>query len=492
MTDDELFQEIQAGESKTTEFKLMLPARNEKYIKTLVAFANTVGGKLIIGIDDEAHSIVGVSEATEVMDMIASTLSQTCLPILTPNIHKRNINGKDIVIVEIYPGSNTPYYIKSQGVDKGTYVRVGATTHHADEVMIRELQLRGASQSYDEQIYVDMPYSKEDSLALCNAIERYRQKSAEAKGNEAPKNKVTPKTLENWGVLKCFDGRLVPTRAFMLLTSNPFEFAQIQCAQFKGTDRIVFLDKREYGGPLYEQIEEAVQFVLRNIKYGAEIKGLLRENSFELPIIAIREAIVNATIHRSFQLTSCVQVALYDDRLEVSSPGALFGSLTLEKALAGSTALRNPKVAEVFKQMDLFESWGTGLRRIQESCEKLGLPEPEFQVIGDLFRVNIFRLVPETKVAPKQNVSPKVSPKQNVNQKVTPKVNQKTLAYNPAQLEEEILRLLKENPEISQVHLADITSLSRSSIQRCLASLKETGRIKRVGSNRAGSWIVIE
>ena len=177
----------------------------------------------------------------------------------------------------------------------------------------------------------------------------------------------------------------------MLMTDNPFEFAKIQCAQFKGTDRIVFLDRREYECPLYEQIEEAVQFVLRNIRYGAEITGLLRIDSYELPVVAIREAIINAVAHRSLQMNSCVQVALYDDRLEVSSPGALFGGLTIEQAISGSTALRNPTIAKLFKEMELFESWGTGLRRIQEQCDKFGLPDPEFQEIGNLFRVNIFR-----------------------------------------------------------------------------------------------------
>lgn len=183
----------------------------------------------------------------------------------------------------------------------------------------------------------------------------------------------------------------MPTRALLLLTSNPYRFARIQCGQFKGTTRTVFLDRREYAGPLYEQVDAAEDFVLRNIRLGAHIDGLYREDYYELPPVAIREAIVNAVVHRDLQANSCVQVALYDDRLEVTSPGPLFGGITIEQALDGATAQRNPKIAEAFMQMDMFESWGTGLRRIRDACAEAGLPEPEFREIGSMFRVDIFR-----------------------------------------------------------------------------------------------------
>lgn len=479
IVDESLQREIADGESKTLELKLTLPKQSEKYIKTMVAFANGAGGTIVIGVRDSDKAIVGVSNPDVVKDAIANAVSDTVVPLMTPHIYKTTVADKHIIVAEVYPGASTPYYIESLGMSGGTFVRVGATTRIADAAAIRELQLRGASQSYDEQIYVGADYSEKDAKALCRAIDSYRKKSAVEKGNEAPINKVTPKNLENWGLLTRFEGRLMPTRAFMLLTSNPFEFAQIQCAQFKGTDRVVFLDKREYGGPLYKQIEEAVQFVLRNIRYGAEIKGLLREESYELPIVAIREAIINATIHRSLQLTSRVQVALYDDRLEVSSPGALFGSLTLKKALAGSTALRNPRIAEVFKRMELFESWGTGLRRIRESCEKLGLPEPEFIEIDDLFRVNIFRPAFSASLSASQA-------------KVKQKVKQNALLYDTAKLEDAIIELLSDNPRLGRKDLAQKVNVSESSVYRRLSALKKAKRIEHIGSAKDGEWRIIQ
>ena len=104
---------------------------------------------------------------------------------------------------------------------------------------------------------------------------------------------------------------------------------------------------------------------------------------------------MNAVVHRDLQASSRVQVALYDDRLEVTSPGTLYGGLTLDDALRGTTRLRNPRIANALMQMDLFENWGTGLRRIREACAEAGLPEPEFREFDSMFRVNIFRAKPE-------------------------------------------------------------------------------------------------
>ena len=170
-----------------------------------------------------------------------------------------------------------------------------------------------------------------------------------------------------------------------------FRFAKIQCALFKGNDRDEFLDKKEYSGPLYEQIEEAYRFVLRHINRSAEINGLLRKERYELPVGAIREMIINAQCHRSFMDSSCVQVALFDDRLEITSPGMLYGGLTLKEAVNGRSKIRNKAIAEVFSRMELIEGWGTGIRRIIKRAEEYQLRTPEFTEIGDTFRVNLFR-----------------------------------------------------------------------------------------------------
>lgn len=384
MAENELLGEIRAGESKTLEFKETLPTRAERWVKTIIAFSNSAGGKLVVGISDYGE-VIGVEDARHVADAMANAIDDLCEPQLTPRIRVEGLDGNDVVVVEVQPGTATPYHIKGKDLDQGSYIRIGATTRPTDEVALKELVLRGASQSYDEQPCLNALFDEHAAQKLCDEMNRRRNDVDQGSA-------VTVQNLENWGLIKRIDGERVPTRALLLLTSNPYRFARIQCGQFKGINRTVFLDRREYTGPLYEQVDAAEDFVLRNIRLGARIESLYREDYYELPPEAIREAIVNAVVHRDLQANSCVQVALYDDRLEVTSPGPLFGGITIEQALAGATALRNPKVAEAFMQMDMFESWGTGLRRIRDACASAGLPEPEFQEIGNMFRVNIFRL----------------------------------------------------------------------------------------------------
>lgn len=177
-------------------------------------------------------------------------------------------------------------------------------------------------------------------------------------------HEVKKEQLINWKILKQSEGQLLATNAYALLTSDYFPFSKTQCAVFKGTDRTVFLDKREFTGPIYIQIEEAVDFVLCNIRLGATIDGLVRKERYELPPEAIREMIINAHCHRNLLDESCIQVAVYDDRLEVTSPGGLYNGLTYEEVMSGHSKIRNKGITNIFNQMGLVEAWGSGIKRI--------------------------------------------------------------------------------------------------------------------------------
>ena len=172
------------------------------------------------------------------------------------------------------------------------------------------------------------------------------------------------KNLLTWGLLQMQEGKVVPTNGYMLLTNNTMPEASIQCGVFKGTNRAVFVDRKEYAGPIYEQIDEAYQFVLRNIRMGAEFGGLLRRDVYELPIDSIRELIANAVIHRSYLEPSRVQVALYDDRLEITSPGMLIGGFTIEDLKAGCCQARNRGIVNALTYMKIIEQWGSGIPRL--------------------------------------------------------------------------------------------------------------------------------
>ena len=291
--------EILHGESKNIEYKVELPKKSEKYLKSVIAFANTSGGSLIIGIDDESGKIIGVDEKSvfQIMDSIANAVADGCEPQIIPDIAFQTIKEKCIVIVTIYPGMNRPYYLKKQWKQQGTYIRLGGTSRPADSTKIRELEIEGNNMSWDELACIGYPVTEDAVNKLCRDITKYRREAAGPEEISSIQD-VSSDQLINWKVLKKSGSELLATNAFVLLTGDYFPFAKIQCALFKSTERDIFIDKKEYTGPLYEQIENAYQFVLRHINLGAEINGLIRKDRYELPVTAIREMIVNAVCHK--------------------------------------------------------------------------------------------------------------------------------------------------------------------------------------------------
>ena len=459
-----------SGESKNVEYKLTLPDKSEKYIKTIVAFANSQGGKLIIGVDDKTHQVVGVDDDNlfRLMDGIANAVSDSCVPQIIPDIEPQTIDGKTVIVVTVEVGKNRPYYLKSKGKENGTYIRVAGTSRQAYPEKIKELEMEGARISWDELTCVGYPVIEEDIDKLCGDIERFREKT----GMEA--KKVKKEQLINWKVLKQNEDQLLATNAYALLTSDYFPFAKTQCAVFKGTDRTVFLDKREFDGPVYEQIEKAVDFVLRNIRLGATIEGLVRKEKYELPPEAIREMIVNAHCHRNFLYESCIQVAVYDDRLEVTSPGGLYNGLTYEELMSGHSRIRNKGIANVFSQMGLVESWGSGIRRILDAAKDYDLAEPVFQEFDNMFRVELFR-----------SVSPMYH-RRNIGE-----TSEKHRICELNDTQEKILELLSEDSKLSAAKLSEKIGIASRNIEMNIKTLKDKGILIRHGSPKNGYWEIV-
>lgn len=455
------------GESKTLEFKAALSSKSESYLKTVVAFANTDGGRLIFGIDDKSRQVIGVEkdDVFKIMDAIANAVSDSCAPKIVPDISFETIEDKTVVLVDIAAGFNRPYMLKSGGLDKGVYVRVGATSRPADAEQIREMMLDGSNQSWDEQICRSYALTDRAVKKLCSDINRYR---TEKDGQNAPK--TTKETLIGWGVLKQDKTEVLPTNAFALLTDNPFGQAKIQCAVFKGESKSVFLDRKEYEGSLCRLLEDAYQYVLRNIRMGAVIEGLIRQDKFELPPAAIREMICNAICHRSYMDEGMIQVSVFDDRLEVSSPGALCRGLTLKDALKGRSKPRNKVIAEVFSRMGIIEKWGTGLQRIVDLAKQEGLKEPVFENNDSFFRVILYRGKEEATRTTDQTVQ------------TTDQTVQTT--------EQKIINAIAEKPTITRKELAEKTGLSESGVKWQLDKLKKEQKILRAGGTFGGHWVV--
>ncbi|CBL36429.1 Predicted transcriptional regulator containing an HTH domain and an uncharacterized domain shared with the mammalian protein Schlafen [butyrate-producing bacterium SM4/1] len=216
-------------------------------------------------------------------------------------------------------------------------------------------------------------------------------KNAHNEEQKAAVKDVGRQQLRSWGVLIERDGKDYPSNAYAILTGCGGLHVATQCGVFKGTTKEVFVDRREYTSPIWEQIEEAFQFVLRNIHLGATIVGIYRQDVYEIPPDAIRELIINAAVHRSYLDHGNIQVAVYDNRLEITSPGKLPMGQTLERMKEGYSQIRNEALAYAFSYMNLIEHWGSGIPRIIGKVKAAGLREPEF-IGGEVdLRINIYR-----------------------------------------------------------------------------------------------------
>lgn len=374
-------------ESKEIEFKEAIPCDPKKFLKTVSAFSNSAGGKIIFGIEDETLEIIGIKEDThKAIDKLTNIIADSISPQIIPNIYVDTMNEVEVIVLEVFHGSSTPYYITSLGKDKGTFIRTAGSTRPADEIMLRELVLTGLNRSYDELVYEPKPLSIKQIEGIRKALTKFAKDNSEHPENV---KELTLSKLESWKLIHECEGKYYPSNAYMLMQhDNPFQFMKIQCARFKGLNRSVFIDKKEYDGPLYEQIDNAHKFVLNHINMGLVGDGLASSKLFEIPSKAIREIICNAVAHRVILEHACVQVAVYDDRVEVTSPGGLFGGLTLSKMLSGKTATRNTCIVNVLSYIELIENWGTGIQRVLELCSEAEIREPEFIDMGDAIRVN--------------------------------------------------------------------------------------------------------
>ena len=321
--------------------------------------------------------------------------------------------------------------------------------------------------------------TEEATQSLCKDIEDFRKKAG-LSGHDVRKEQ-----LFNWKILKKSEGNVLASNAYVRLTSDYFPFAKTQCAVFKGTDRTVFLDKREYTGPIYKQIESAVDFVLRNIRLGVTIDGLVRRESYELPVEAIREMIINAHCHRNLLDESCIQVAIYDDRLEVTSPGGLYNGLTYEEVMKGHSKIRNKLIANIFGQMGLVEAWGSGIRRIISVAGEYGLPVPTVEVFDDMFRVNLYRNV-------QHNANGGVNGGVNGGNDFGDKVRIREKAQKLTETQEKILDCIAEDKYISVKKIADRIDISRRTVENNIKKMKESDIVVRHGSPKNGYWEIIE
>ena len=304
-------KEIFAGESDNLEFKEEIPTKSEKFMKTVVAFANGSGGRLIFGIENNSWRVIGFTkeEVFRKVDAITSAIYDSCDPKITPSVGIQEAESKYIIVVEVPPGMQRPYYIKSQGMLEGVYLRVAGTTRKAARYQIQEMILDAGNRSFDQQ-KSKRELSEAEIEQFCDRLYLHAKELCCTEDNQKALKKIGKNQLLTYKLIVEDHGKYYATHGYQLIDGQVDEYpgASIQCAVFKGNVRNIFITRKEFTGSIDEQIESAYSFVLEHINLGARIDGLARQDIYELPIRTIREMITNAVCHRSYLSPDKIQV----------------------------------------------------------------------------------------------------------------------------------------------------------------------------------------
>ena len=455
----ELLQEILKGESKTLEFKEKMPS-NLSIVKTVIAFSNTSGGKLVLGVSDE-RNIVGITgDIFELQDKISSIIYESCYPTILPHMYTKNIEGKILLVIDVSKGSLVPYYLKAEGKENGVYIRIGATNRKADRENILELERQRANISFDEEINYEFDFL---SLNIDPLKDRLRQVGKE----------LTTEKMLSLKLIKESNNKLYPTNGLLILLGL-LENAITKCSKFKGINMNVFLDKKEYSGDLFSQLENIEGFIKNHINLRGEIKGLQRTDTYEIPEVAIREAVVNALVHRNYSnLGRDIKIGIYDDRLEIVSPGGLPNGLSNEDIFTGKSEIRNRVVARIFKELDYIEQWGSGINRIKSLCIEQGLKEPFIEETGDFVGVRFFR----NSNIEKNKVSESIG-------KVSESIGK------VSEQEKIILNYIMKHSKITSKNVEEVIGVKEARARRILKEMMDKNYIAKQGQSRSTCYVL--
>lgn len=351
-------------ESETVEFKQIVV---DEIKKELVAFANCDGGTLYIGVTDNGE-ILGVAQADEVIQQITNMVRDSIKPDITMFLHYERIelDGKELVAVQIQRGTSRPYYLAKKGLrPEGVYVRQGTSSVPATDTAIRQMIKETDGDSYESM------RSLEQALTFIQAKKEFEKR-------EIVFGEQQIKSLGMAGV----DG--IYTNLALLLSDQCHH--TIKAASFEGTNQNIFKDRREFAGSLFQQLNEVYDYIdFRNQKH-SRFEKLLRIDTRDYPEEAVREALLNVIIHRDYSIGSSAIISLYDDRLELVSVGGLMTGITQDDIMMGISVCRNPKLAGVFYRLQLIEAYGTGLPKIRNAYQGTGR-SPQFLISSHVFKV---------------------------------------------------------------------------------------------------------
>lgn len=364
-------------EGKTFECKRDLSSP-QNLLKTLVAFANSAGGLLLIGVADATREVIGLPEPLQAEEQLCNLIADGISPRLVPNVELVAHGDLNLLLVEVFPSSQRPHHLIRQGPEQGVFVRLGSTNRQADSALIDELRRSVSGAAFDEQPMLELTPADLDHKAIASAFAGIRT--------------IREQDLHSLRVLTTAQGRDVPTAGGILLFGRErqhwFPDAWLQCARFAGTTKAGIFDQLDIQAPLPQALEQALAFLKKHAVRSAEFQELRRVDRWSIPLASLREALTNALVHADYsQRGAPIRVAYFDDRIEIENPGVLIPGLSLDDLPRGISRLRNRVISRVFRELGLIEQWGSGIPVILQEAASQQLPPPLFEEVGLRFRV---------------------------------------------------------------------------------------------------------
>jgi len=364
------------GESQSLEFKESLKLKDE-IGETVSAFSNSDGGTIIVGASDNG-GVPGVDIGKNTLEELANYIKRNTDPHIFPSVKIQEVGRESVVVVEVKGSAEKPVFFKNHA-----YKRVGKTNQMISSSELRKLAKESGGRVYwDERVCEDADLEDIEE----EKVRWFLKEARHERGLDINESSSVEDALLRLKLLKAEK----PTNGAVLLfgrdPQRKFIQSEIKCIRFKGVGVTgEMIDLRTVGGDVFDQLIEAEKFIFNNIALSAWIEDgkIQRQERWEYPPKAIREALANAISHRDYETTSKVQVRIFDDRMEFWNPGRLPEGWTVETLRHVHESIpRNPAIAKQFFWVKYIEEVGTGTNKIIEWCIDWGLPEPEFEFTG--------------------------------------------------------------------------------------------------------------
>ena len=397
-------------ETENIEFK---SGFTERIYKEVIAFANTDGGVLYIGIDNDGNA-VGLDNVDDEYTRITNGIRDAILPDVTMFV-KYTIQGNKIIRITISEGANKPYYLRSKGLKPGgVYVRQVTSSVQASSEQIRQMIKESDGDDFESMRSLEQNLT---FTSAATAFERY--------GIEFLEEKYLA-----LGMIHKNDGLFTN---LALLMSDQCQYTT-KVAVFGDDQNTTFKDNQEFRGSIFKQIDEAFHYIMLNNRTSSDFKGLERIEKSDYPEAALREVLLNSVVHRDYGFSGSIIININDKQMEFVSIGGLLPDLTAEDIRSGISQPRNKNLAEVFHRLKLIEAYGTGIRRIYKLYENCSV-QPRIEVTQNTFKM----ILPNMNVAGFALKDTYLSPQK-----------------------EQILDLISRNGQITEAEIMDLLGVKRT------------------------------